>query len=66
MYIKVTVKKVKETEIVTLVKNVNSLKAAEKCAMRYIEGQYQPNVSFVSEERFEPEYEVSMCEITQF
>lgn len=66
MHVQVTIKKVKEIEIVTIVKNVNSLDVAEKCAMRYIEGQYQPNVSFISEERFEPEYEVAMCEITQF
>lgn len=66
MNVKVTITKTKEVEITTIVKNVSSLEAAEKCAMRYVTGQYQPNVSFVSEERFDPDYEIGMCEITTF
>lgn len=65
MKINVVVRATQVTEYVYEITNVNSLEAAQKCAMRAAYRQYQPNAWMARKVPYPPTFTADSCEIIE-
>jgi len=63
MDVRVTIIETKQVRRTYLVKGVNSLETAEKCAQRCLKHQYQPNTYLWREVPCSPSYETDSFEV---
>lgn len=65
MKVNVVVRATQITEYVYEISGVNSIEAAQKCAMRAANKQYQPNAWMSRKVPYPPTLSVHSCEVTE-